>query len=270
MKQVTANGLTFLAASAGGGPKVLFLTGSGADLRHLKTPLTSPLVNEFEVLTFDQRGMGQSAKPDGPYTMLDYAKDALGILDAYGWGRVMVVGYSFGGMVAQELALHWPERVSRLVLSATTAGGAGGSSYPIQTLDPLPQPERATRSLEVADLSFTANWRASNPDKAKDRIAKKRAAQERLATQPGAAKGRANQLAARAGHDAFDRLHQIDIPTLVIAGRRDGQAPIAAQKNLAQAISNCRFLEVDGGHGMLWANDAVFHHIADFLRTETS
>lgn len=112
MNQITANGLTFMTTTAGEGPKVLFLTGSGADLRGPKTPLNSPLVVNFEVLTLDQRGMGQSDKPDGPNTMLDYAEDTIAILDSFDWDRVMRVGYSFGGMVAQELVLRWPERFS--------------------------------------------------------------------------------------------------------------------------------------------------------------
>ena len=84
----------------------------------------------MEVVAHDQRGLGRSSIPAGPYTMAQYAADALGLLDAVGWSTCRVVGVSFGGMVAQELAVTAPERVERLALMCTSPGGAGGSSYP--------------------------------------------------------------------------------------------------------------------------------------------
>ena len=66
MKKINANGLTFLTATKGQGPRFLFITGTAGDLRNVNSPLTSPLFKHFEVLTFDQRGMGQSDKPDRP------------------------------------------------------------------------------------------------------------------------------------------------------------------------------------------------------------
>ena len=171
MKKITANGLTFLTATNGQGPKFLFITGTAGDLRNENSPLTSPLAEHFEVLTYDQRGMGQSSKPDHSYTMRDYAEDAIAIMDAYGWDDVFLAGYSFGGMVAQEIAIGWPTRVKRLALLATAAGGEGGSSYPLETLFDLPDEERARRSLEVLDLRFTPEWQADNPEATKQIIA---------------------------------------------------------------------------------------------------
>ena len=82
--------------------------------------------------------------------MADYAADALALLDHVGWDRARVVGVSFGGMVAQELAVTAPERVERLALLCTSPGGAGGASYPLHELAALPEAERAAQGHAAA------------------------------------------------------------------------------------------------------------------------
>ena len=136
----------------GQGPRLLFIGGSGGDLRHKPGVFEGPLVQEFEVLSYDQRGLGRSERPNGPYSMADYGEDAAALLDALGWDRCRVMGVSFGGMVAQELALRYPERVERLVLACTSSGGEGKPSYPLHELQELPAEERALRSMELSDL----------------------------------------------------------------------------------------------------------------------
>lgn len=266
MKQITANGLTFMTGLEGQGPRLLFISGTGGDLRRENTALTSPLSKQFQVLTYDQRGMGQSEKPDHPYTMQDYAEDAVAILDAYGWDDVLLVGYSFGGMVAQEIAIGWPERVKRLILLATAAGGAGGSSYPLERLSDLPNEERARRGMEIMDLTFTPQWQVDNPDAAQLRIKDSMQTQSKFAHEPGATMGAHRQLAARAGHNTYDRLNRITAPTLVLSGTHDGQAPMPAQKAMAEAISNGQFEIMQGSHGMLWESNAVFDRISQYMQ----
>ena len=74
--------------------------------------------------------------------MADFADDAAALLDAVGWDDCLVLGISFGGMVAQEVAIRHPERVRRLVLACTSAGGEGGASYPLHELVDLSPEER--------------------------------------------------------------------------------------------------------------------------------
>ena len=106
----------------GKGPRLLFISGSNGDLRRRPNIFDSPVASEFEILAYDQRGLGQTTIPDGPYTMQDYAEDADALLEAVGWDSCLVMGTSFGGMVGQEFAARYPQRIERLVLNCTRAG----------------------------------------------------------------------------------------------------------------------------------------------------
>lgn len=264
MPLLRANGLDFMMETAGKGAPLLFLGGSGWDLRITRLPLDPPLSKQFQVALFDQRGQGRSARPPGPYTMADYAMDAVGLLDALGWNKAHVVGYSFGGMVAQELAIRCPDRVDRLVLAATSAGGAGGSSYPIHEFLRLPPEMRARRGIEVADRRFTRAYQAANWDASQARISARAAAQTRFMDEPGAAAGLEAQLAARAGHNTFDRLDQITAPTLLVAGRQDGQAPIDLSQAMLAKIPVCSLIIVEGAHDFLNENSEFIRATTDF------
>src|SRR5436853_2491147 len=118
MPTVTANGIDIYYERRGDGPRLLFLNGSGATLETSKL-IIDPFTERFDVVAHDQRGLGRTTVPPGPYTMAEYAADAAAVLDAVGWETARVVGISFGGMVAQELAVTWPERVDRLALACT-------------------------------------------------------------------------------------------------------------------------------------------------------
>ena len=108
---------------SGSGPRLLAIPGSGADLR--VNSLAATLAGRFEVLTYDQRGLGRTSRPPGPYTMAGYAEDAAALLAALHWERCHVLGVSFGGMVAQELAIRYPRHVQRLVLACWSDPSGG-------------------------------------------------------------------------------------------------------------------------------------------------
>lgn len=240
----------------GTGPRLLRLWGTGADLRRPPTAFDRMLSEHFTVLAFDQRGMGRSGKPDRTCSMADYAKDALGLLDAAGWVRVPVLAYSFGGMVAQELALRNPERVERLVLMSTTAGGAGGSSFPIHELAKLPDEARARRFLELSDTRRTKQWQAENPELWQQLLDDTLAGMRLGAEDPGYRTGSTRQLEARRRHDTWDQLPQLALRVSVFAGRHDGIAPPDAQRRLAGRIPNARFRVFEGGH-LFMVQDAL-------------
>lgn len=262
---VTANNLTLNVDVRGAGDRLLILGGSGWDMRVQGDRLFELFSPFFEVCFFDQRGMGQSDKPESPYTIKDFADDAAGLLDALGWEKAHIVGYSFGGMVAQELAIGWPHRIERLVLAATSPGGRLGSSYPIETFLSLDPKTRARRSLEVADTRFSAGFQKDNPEIATAKIEKKMADQQKFSHEPGAAEGFANLLEARKHHDASDRLHKITAPTLILSGTHDGQASIEGQSAMKDHILGAEQKMIEGSHNFIFESEDCCKSIVEFL-----
>ena len=89
----------------GTGPRLLTISGTGSDLRHTPSIFEMPIARHFEILAYDQRGLGRTSRPDIPYTMADYAADANALLDAVEWDRCLVMGISFGGSVHRSCKL---------------------------------------------------------------------------------------------------------------------------------------------------------------------
>ena len=264
MPTVVANGIELFYERWGHGPRLLFLNGSGSSIATSEL-LIKLFTNDFEVLVHDQRGLGQSAIPPGPYTMADYAADAAALLDCVGWDRALVAGVSFGGMVAQELAVTCPDRVERLALLCTSPGGAGGASYPLHELASMSPAERAAISIVNLDTRFSPEWLSTHPtDKAIFEMMAERAATPKTEEQR---RGEAMQLEARRHHDVWDRLSRITCPTFVACGKYDGLAPPANSSAIASRVPNADLREYEGGH-LFSAQDArALRDLALFLAT---
>jgi 3-oxoadipate enol-lactonase len=248
---------------AGSGPPLLFISGTGGDLRNKPNVFDGPFVRTFDVLGYDQRGLGRSSKPDVDYTMADYADDAAALMDAVGWAGAKVVGISFGGMVAQELALRHPAKVERLVLGCTSPGGAGGASYPFHEIQNLTGEARAKFLLPVSDTRRDAAWAAANPDTYAQLVALGSA--DPFAGEPDRAMGARRQLEARAWHDTWDRLGQIACPVLIAAGRYDGVALPATQERMASRIPGADLRFFEGGHLFMLQDRAALPSMIQFL-----
>jgi 3-oxoadipate enol-lactonase len=278
MPDATLDSITLYFERAGAGPPLLFIGGTGGDLRQKPGVMEGDLPKHFDVLAFDQRGLGRTDKPPGPYTMADYADDAAALIAHAGWQRCAVMGVSFGGMVAQEIAIRHPACVSRLVLACTSSGGAGGASFPLQTLADLPPEEATLRGLELADVRRDAEWRAENPEGvakllafSKAREASSAAGAEAAAAhgdrgvESDAARGARLQLEARKHHNTWSRLSQIDVPTLLCGGRYDGIAPLSNMQALEERISGSQLEVFEGGHLFLVQDRKAFPRIIDFI-----
>jgi 3-oxoadipate enol-lactonase len=262
MPTVTANGISIYYERSGSGPPLVFCNGSGSTLES-SALLIAPFTERFDVVAHDQRGLGRTEIPTGPYTMAQYAADAIGLLDAVGWDRCRVAGISFGGMVAQEIAVTWPERVERLALLCTSPGGAGGPSYPLHELAALPEAEQKTRAVELLDTRFTPDWLAGHPgDQALVDFITARADGEKS---PDQARGEAAQIEARSHHDVYDRLPRITCPTLVASGRFDGIAPPSRGEAIAARVPDARLRLYEGGHMFVVQDAEAFPEILDFL-----
>jgi 3-oxoadipate enol-lactonase len=247
----------------GAGAPVLFISGTGSDLRVRPGIMDGPLPKHFDVLAYDQRGLGQTSKPDKSYAMADYADDAAALMAAIGWDSAHVVGLSFGGMVAQELAIRHPARIRRLVLGCTSPGGAGGASYPFHEIGYLQGEARARHLIPISDTRRDDAWAKANPDQYAQFIAM--GAADPYADEPGHAAGAQRQLEARAAHDVWDRLEQISCPTFIAAGHYDGVARPETQERLAARIPGARLQFFDGGHMFVIQDRAAFPAITAFL-----
>ncbi|MBW8816142.1 MAG: alpha/beta fold hydrolase [Caulobacterales bacterium] len=249
----------------GAGPPLLFISGTGGDLRVQPNVLASPLARSFDLLAYDQRGLGRTAKPPGPYSMAEYADDAAALLDHVGWDSALVVGVSFGGMVAQELVLRHPSRVKRLVLACTSPGGDGGASYPFHQIEHLKGEDRARFLMPISDTRRDAAWQAAHPEDYERFV--QLAAADPYAGEPGRAQGAHWQLGARARHDTWDRLLQIGCPVLIAAGRYDGIALPATQERMAARIPGAALRWFEGGHLFMLQDRTAYPAIVDFLNS---
>jgi 3-oxoadipate enol-lactonase len=233
----------------GAGPPVLLIMGLGMNATGWWR--TVPVLAErLEAIAFDNRGVGRSDRPEGPYSATGMADDAVAVLDAAGVERAHVYGISLGGMIAQEVALRHPERVDRLVLGATTPGGE--RAVPIDDDARAFFARRAEMTAEEAVwASVPYNYGRRTREQHAGRIGEDIVQRLRYPIEP---EPYVAQLAAALGHDAGDRLGEIRAPTLVVHGEDDRMVPAANARILAGAIPGAR-AELWPGAGHLYPTD---------------
>lgn len=261
MPTCAANGIEIYYQRWGEGPPLLFFNGSGTSLATTKMML-DPYAERFDLLVHDQRGLGQTGVPPGPYEMADYAADGAALLDHVGWDRCRVVGVSFGGMVAQEFAVTYPGRVERLALVCTSPGG-DFASYPLHTLAAMDPAEAGAMRLTLIDTRYTPEFLAEHET---DRILAEFIAGA-AAAPPGeeVQRGMALQLDARSRHDVADRLGRITCPTLVACGRYDGIAPPDNGEAIAARVPGADLRIYEGGHMFFIQDPTAQPEVLDFL-----
>jgi len=257
------NGIDLHWERSGEGPRLLFFNGSGSTIERMR-PLLAVYHQNFDVLIHDQRGLGATEIPPGPYTMADYAADAIALVDHLGWDTFRVIGVSFGGMVAQEFAVTVPDRIERMALLCTSPGGDGGSSYPLHELRTMSDADRAAIGMTIMDTRFTPEWLAEHPT---DRMFVE-AMTAAGAAEPGSERerGEIEQLAARSTHDVWDRLERVRCPVLVAAGRYDGIAPLTNSEALAARLPDAELRVYEGGHGFFAQDPTALPEVIDFLQ----
>jgi 3-oxoadipate enol-lactonase len=249
--------------STGAGAPVLLVMGLGMNATGWWRTVPV-LARSHRVLAFDNRGMGRSGKPPGPYTMDELADDAVAVLDAAGEPAAHVYGISLGGMIAQHIALRHPDRVRGLVLGATTAGGEL-----VAAADPVTLAFFFRRADMPPDEAVWAsvpyNYGPATRAHHAQRIGEDIAQRLRFPVEPEPYKA---QLAAAAGHDMSARLSEIRAPTLVVHGEQDRMVPVANGERLAARIPGAR-LKTYPGAGHLYTTDepAADEDVAAFLAT---
>ena len=244
----------------GSGPPLLLIMGLSGTLLHWGEPFVQALREDFDVISFDNRGVGQSSRVEAPFTIADLAADTAGLLGALDIESAHVMGISMGGMTAQELALAHPELVRTLTLGCTYCGGPGNA---------LPaQPELGAAVMSGdRDRAVRATWEANVSQsfaQNADAYAAFRAIGEK---RPVAIAVMMEQLSAITHHDTSTRLGQLQMPTLVVHGTEDRIIPVENGRIVAGLIPGSR-LEIlpDIGHLFFWE---LPEHSAELVREHT-
>jgi len=221
----------------------------------------------YKVITFDNRGVGKTDKPSEPYTIKTMADDTIGLMDYLGIDKAHILGYSMGGIIAQELIINYPERVKKLILSST-----------LPTIHQITSEMREALSLGE-DFSFSEeDIRSVDIRKALSSLVALGFNRRlyRMILVPIAPiyvrlvglKGPMGQIEAIAGCNTLERLHTIQAPTLVIVGTGDKAALPRFSEVLASRIPDAKLVKVKGGsHGYIWEMPGRFNkEVLDFLR----
>jgi len=248
--------------STGAGAPVLLVMGLGMNATGWWR--TVPVLERagLRVIAFDNRGVGRSSKPPGPYSVGQMADDCAAVLDAAGERSAHVYGISLGGMIAQELVLRHPDRVRSLVLGATTPGGPRAV--------PLSDDVRAffarradLPAQEAVWASVPYNYGPATREHGAARIGEDIAQRLRFPVEP---EGYRAQLAAALDHSVLDRLGEVRAPTLVVHGTADVMVPPGNGELLGAAIPGAESLLLPGA-GHLYPTDApeADQRVAEFL-----
>jgi pimeloyl-ACP methyl ester carboxylesterase len=234
---------------AGEGEPLLLIQGMSGTHVSWGEPFLAPLQERFDVVIFDNRGIGLSGPIEGPFTIVEMADDTAGLLDQLGIESAHVVGISMGGMIAQELALARPERLRSLTLGCTYCGGPGSRLMPEESVQKLVagmssgDREKAIRASYEVNLSPA--FRADEG---------RYAAFHEMATAVPSAK-RTIELQAQAifGHDTSGRLGEISTPTLIVHGTEDAVLPYPNGQQISSLMPQARFETLaDVGHMFWW------------------
>jgi len=265
IKKASVNGIEMAYSIHGEGKPLVLLMGFGAD-----GGVWELHVNEyqkhFKCIVIDNRGVGLTSQPKGPYTTALMADDVAGLMDHLGISKAKVAGISMGGAIAQELALRHPEKVERLLLVATWAKFNNYATVVYENLKKI----RAQASLDVF-MELLQLWIFAPPFYEKEGcLANLKEGQKGYAAQPSpqTQNGFEGQLDACMNHNAVDRLGQITVPTLIVVGDQDIFTPFEFSRLLHDKIPGSNLLVLPGtGHVCHWESIEIFNpKTAEFLK----
>jgi pimeloyl-ACP methyl ester carboxylesterase len=226
------------------------------------TAMMGPLLKQYQVLRFDNRGVGRTEAPDSPYSIKQMAADAAALLDYLNISQVHVAGHSMGGQIAQELALAYPEKIQSLILLSSWAKGDEKFNSIIELFGDLTHKLKGTLYQRVILPWLLTDVFYSTPGRIELLI-------DWIENYPFPATphGLYHQTRAILGSDTSSRLSNIDCPTLVMVGKEDLLTPVRFSEQLAQGIPHAELAILDpGGHSFVVESAApVAKVMLDFL-----
>lgn len=229
----------------GAGEPMLWITGFTISSA-IFDPIVGLYEDEFECIRYDHRGSGRSGAPPWPTSMPELAGDAVRLLDALGIESAHVYGLSMGGMVAQEMAIRFPDRVRGLVLGCSTPGGPRAIRPTLREwkvlLGGMADGLREKDRPWLAGAVFSEEFRRNEPERVRELL-------KFFAAHRAPPHGAWSHLLSSIYHDTVSRLHLIEAPTLVLHGECDAMAPIANARLIADRIPDAELRIVKGaGH----------------------
>jgi len=235
--------------------------GYSSALWHRARPV---LAQHFRTIAFDNRGVGRSDVPPGPYSIETMASDAAAVLDAAGIARAHIFGMSMGGMIAQEFALQYPERTHSLILGCTAPGGPSAVRAEKNVADILVARDMTTEQARAAILPYI--YDASTPP---EKIEEDSKVRQRSLPSPA---GYMAQLSALRAWEGYSRLSQIVAPTLVIHGKSDQLVPPANAQLIADRIPEAKLVFLDHASHLFLTDqtEAAQKEILQFLSSHGS
>lgn len=247
----------------GQGEPVLLIMGLGytSVMWHRIRPL---LAQHFRTIAFDNRGVGQSDVPPGPYSIATMASDAAAVLDAAGIAHAHVFGVSMGGMIAQEFALRYPARTRLLILGCTSPGGPSAVRAESSVIDVLLMRGMTPEQARDAILPFT--YDAATP---REKIDEDVHLRQPWLPSP---EGYTAQLLGILAWESYSRIAQITAPTLVIHGKSDDLVPPANGQLIANRIPGAKLVLLDHASHLFLTDqtEAAQKEILDFLSSHLS
>ena len=234
------DGVRLYWEETGAGEPLLLIMGLGW-ASYLWNRTRKFLAEKYRVITFDNRGVGRSDVPPGPYPIPTMASDAAAVLDDAGVKSAHVFGISMGGMIAQEFALNYPGRVKSLIIGCTAAGGPAAlqpSPEVIQTL--------MRRGMTPQEAIQAVDPFIYHPETGPELIEEER--KLRLEWYP-TSEDYLSQLQGIMMWEAYSRIGQISAPTLVLHGDADLLVPTGNGKLIAERIPNAKLVTINkAGH----------------------
>jgi 3-oxoadipate enol-lactonase len=248
----------------GRGEPILLVMGLGypSQMWHRTRPL---LASRYRTLVLDNRGIGQSDVPQGPYPIALMASDAAAVLDAAGIESAHVFGISMGGMIAQEVGLQYPARVRSLILGCTAAGGPAAVRAEPEAIQMLMT--RVKMSPEqAAEAAVPFIYDPATP---RERIDQDLAIRRPWFPSPA---GYAAQLQGILGWEAYSRLGRIAAPTLVIHGESDRLIPPGNAQLIAERIPGAKLVMIPRASHLFFSDQPELAHraVMDFLAVHSS
>ena len=251
---------------APGSTRLLLVNGLGSPSVSYQLGFLERLVEAgFEVIRFDNRDVGRSSRITAPYDASDMAADAVAVLDAAGWDRVAVFGQSMGGMIAQQLVIDHPARVTHLIslMSSTGNRSVGGSAASVREalLSVAPDDREGWLDHRVATERHWASPELWDPEW----VRAKGAEMFDHGVDPIGVQRQYDAVLASPVRD--EMLADVDLPVLVLHGSADTLIGASAGRHTAECIRDARYVEIDGmGHDLppgLW--DRLVTEVTGFV-----